>query len=208
VNDFVRVLGEHRLVAILRADRTARFTKTAITLHEAGIRVLEAALTTPGAPAAITTLRHELPAGTLVGAGSVRTPEDVETAAEAGADFLVTPTVNPDVLERAAERGLPVVAGALSPTEIDQAWLLGATAVKVFPAAQAGGPAYVRAVKAPLPDVPLVPTGGVELSDVDAYLAAGALAVAAASPLLGDALTGGSLDELARRARSFVEATR
>ncbi|WP_158888286.1 bifunctional 4-hydroxy-2-oxoglutarate aldolase/2-dehydro-3-deoxy-phosphogluconate aldolase [Amycolatopsis anabasis] len=203
---FRELLSEHRLIAILRAADTTRFAEAAKVLYDAGIRLLEAALTTPGAPEAITAIKHALPDDAVVGAGSVRTPDDVDTAAEAGADFLVTPTVNPDVLERAHAKSLPVLMGAFTPTEIDQAWLYGAAAVKVFPAAEAGGVAYLKAVRAPLPDVPLVPTGGVRLSDVNAYLWAGAVAVAAASPLIGDALADGSLDELAARARRFVEA--
>jgi len=100
-----------------------------------------------------------------------------------------------------------VLAGAFTPTEIDQAWRLGATAVKLFPAAQAGGVDYVKAVRAPLPDVPLVPTGGVGPADVRPYLDAGAVAVAVAGPLLVNALRG-DLHGLAVRASAFVgEAT-
>ncbi|WP_370944151.1 bifunctional 4-hydroxy-2-oxoglutarate aldolase/2-dehydro-3-deoxy-phosphogluconate aldolase [Amycolatopsis sp. cg5] len=203
---FLETLARHRLVAILRAADASRFVEVASVLHGAGVRLLEATLTTPGAPDAITAIRKELDTGTLVGAGSVRTVSDVDIAADAGADFLITPTVSPAVLERAAAREVPVICGALTPTEIDQAWQAGAAAVKVFPAAALGGVAYVHAVRAPMPDVPLVPTGGVYLTDVPKYLAAGAIAVAAATPLLEDALTGGSLDALAARAREFVTA--
>jgi 2-dehydro-3-deoxyphosphogluconate aldolase/(4S)-4-hydroxy-2-oxoglutarate aldolase len=200
-------LIENRLVAILRADNANRFADAATVLHAAGVRVLEAALTTPGAPDAIATIRKKLSEDAHVGAGSVREVSDVDTAADAGATFLVTPTVNPLVLERAHERGLPVVCGALTPTEIDQAWRLGAAAVKVFPVAAVGGVAYLRAIRAPMPDIPLVPTGGVHLADVAKYLEAGSIAVAAATPLLGDALTAsGSLTDLATRASEFVAA--
>ncbi|QWF82588.1 bifunctional 4-hydroxy-2-oxoglutarate aldolase/2-dehydro-3-deoxy-phosphogluconate aldolase [Amycolatopsis sp. CA-230715] len=202
----IDALRRHRLVAILRAGDTSRFTEVASVLYASGVRLLEATLTSPGAAASITAIRAALPDDALVGAGSVRLPSDVDTAVDAGARFLVTPTVSPAVLDRARERDVPVLAGAFTPTEIDQAWHLGAAAVKVFPAREAGGTAFVRAVRAPLPDVPLVPTGGVELSDVEAYLNAGAVAVAAASPLLGDALIGGSLDELSTRAAQFVAA--
>ncbi|WP_020670743.1 bifunctional 4-hydroxy-2-oxoglutarate aldolase/2-dehydro-3-deoxy-phosphogluconate aldolase [Amycolatopsis nigrescens] len=207
MSTFDELLSTHRLVAILRAGDSSRFTDAAAVLYSSGVRLMEATLTTHGAPDAIAAIKRELPGDGLVGAGSVRTEEDVRVAADAGADFLVTPTTRAEVLALAAELGLPVLAGALTPTEIEHAWRLGATAVKVFPAAEAGGVAYLKAVRAPLPDVPLVPTGGVALSDVDDYLAAGAVAVAAATPLLGDALTGGSLDELAERAAAFVEAT-
>ncbi len=207
MKDLRAALAEHRLVAILRADDAARFADAAMVLHAAGIRLLEATLTTPGAPAAITALRLALGDDALIGAGSVREPSDVDIAVDAGARYLITPTVNPAVLERAAALDVPVICGALTPTEIDQAWRLGAAAVKVFPVAAAGGVAYLRAVRAPLPDVPLVPTGGVHLADVESYLRSGAIAVAAATPLLGDALTSaGSLPDLATRAGEFVAA--
>ena len=206
-HDLQDTLIENRLVAILRAADASRFADAAVVLQAAGVRVLEAALTTQGAPEAITTIRKKLGDDVHVGAGSVREVSDVDTAADAGATFLVTPTVNPLVLERSHERGLPVICGALTPTEIDQAWRLGAAAVKVFPVAAVGGVAYLRAIRAPMPDIPLVPTGGVHLADVAKYLESGSIAVAAATPLLGDALTpAGSLADLATRASEFVAA--
>ncbi|WP_340683704.1 bifunctional 4-hydroxy-2-oxoglutarate aldolase/2-dehydro-3-deoxy-phosphogluconate aldolase [Amycolatopsis coloradensis] len=206
-HDLQDTLIENRLVAILRAAEASRFADAATVLHAAGVRVLEAALTTPGATDAIATIRKKLGDDAHIGAGSVREVSDVDKAADAGATFLVTPTVNPLVMERAHERGLPVICGALTPTEIDQAWRLGAAAVKVFPIAAVGGIAYLRAVRAPMPDIPLVPTGGVHLADVAKYLESGSIAVAAATPLVGDALTSkGSLTDLATRASEFVAA--
>ncbi len=204
-HDLQDKLIENRLVAILRAENSNRFADAATVLHAAGIRVLEATLTTPGAPEAIATMRKKFGDEADVGAGSVREVSDVDIAADAGATFLVTPTVNPLVMERAHERGLPVICGALTPTEIDTAWRLGAAAVKVFPIAAVGGIAYLRALRAPMPDIPLVPTGGVHLADVAKYLESGSIAVAAATPLLGDSLTSaGSLTDLATRASEFV----
>ncbi|MFJ8914585.1 bifunctional 4-hydroxy-2-oxoglutarate aldolase/2-dehydro-3-deoxy-phosphogluconate aldolase [Amycolatopsis sp. NPDC102389] len=206
-HDLQDTLIENRLVAILRAADASRFADAATVLHAAGVRVLEAALTTPGATDAIATIRKKLGDDAHIGAGTVREVSDVDKAADAGATFLVTPTVNPLVIERAHERGLPVICGALTPTEIDQAWRLGAAAVKVFPIAAVGGIAYLRAIRAPMPDIPLVPTGGVHLADVAKYLESGSIAVAAATPLLGDALTSkGSLTDLATRASEFVAA--
>ncbi|MBE1575730.1 bifunctional 4-hydroxy-2-oxoglutarate aldolase/2-dehydro-3-deoxy-phosphogluconate aldolase [Amycolatopsis roodepoortensis] len=206
-HDLQDTLIENRLVAILRAADASRFADAATVLHAAGVRVLEAALTTPGATDAIATIRKKLGDDAHIGAGSVREVSDVDKSADAGATFLVTPTVNPLVMERAHERGLPVICGALTPTEIDQAWRLGAAAVKVFPIAAVGGIAYLRAIRAPMPDIPLVPTGGVHLADVANYLESGSIAVAAATPLLGDALTSkGSLTDLATRASEFVAA--
>jgi 2-dehydro-3-deoxyphosphogluconate aldolase / (4S)-4-hydroxy-2-oxoglutarate aldolase len=199
-------LAASRVIAILRAEDTDYFPDVAQVLYDAGVRVIEATLTTPGALDAIGAMRHELGADAMVGAGSVRTQSDVDSCVTAGAEFLVTPTYSPQVLDRAQAYDVPVVCGALTPTEIDTAWRHGAAAIKVFPVAQAGGPDYITAVRAPLPEIPLVPTGGVRLSDVDDYLGAGAFAVAVASALTGDALCGGRLDELAGRASELVAA--
>ena len=130
-----------------------------------------------------------------------------ERAAEAGATYLIAPDFRADVVAWAVERELPVVPGALTPTEVAAAWAAGATAVKVFPVSAVGGPAYVKAVRAPLPEVPLMPTGGVGIDDIGAYLAAGAAAVGVGAPLLGDAGgPGGDLAALAARARRAVAA--
>lgn len=197
-------LAAGKVIATLRADDTDYFPDVAQVLYDAGIRVIEATLTTPGALAAIGAMRLELGPDAMIGAGAVRTESDVDACVTAGAAFLVTSTYSPGVLDRALAYGVPVVCGALTPTEIDAAWRGGAAAVNVFPVAQAGGPDYITAVRAPLPEIPLVTTGGIGLSDVDDYLGAGAFAVAAGSPLTGDALCGGRLDELAKRASEFA----
>ncbi|GAB2990878.1 bifunctional 4-hydroxy-2-oxoglutarate aldolase/2-dehydro-3-deoxy-phosphogluconate aldolase [Amycolatopsis acidiphila] len=197
-------LAASKVIAILRAEDTEYFADVAQVLYDSGIRVIEAALTTPGALDAIAQMQVELGPDTMVGAGSVRTVSDVDNCASAGVDFLVTPTFSADVLDRAQQYSLPVVCGALTPTEIDAAWRRGAAVVKVFPIGPVGGVEYLRAVRAPLPEIPLVPTGGVALPEVEAYLGAGAFAVAAASPLIGDAVCGRRLDELARRASDLA----
>jgi len=197
-------LAATRLIAILRAEDSEFFGDIAQALYDCGVRAIEATLTTPGALDSIAAMQLELGPDIMIGAGSVRTVSDVDSCAATGTDFLVTPTFSPEVLERAQWYGIPVVCGALTPTEIDGAWRHGAAAVKVFPAAQAGGPGYIQAVHAPLPEIPLVPAGGVTLDDVDAYLGAGAFAVAVASPLIGDATCGGRLDHLSERASRFV----
>jgi 2-dehydro-3-deoxyphosphogluconate aldolase/(4S)-4-hydroxy-2-oxoglutarate aldolase len=133
----------------------------------------------------------------------------VDAAADAGASFVVAPNTDVEVGRRAEQRGLGWFPGALTPTEIALAWDLGATAVKVFPAGSAGGPRYLREVRAPLDDVLLVPTGGVTVEDVPAYLQAGAVAVGMGSPLIGRALEDdhdlGRLGERASAALSAVE---
>lgn len=197
-------LAASKVIAVLRAEDTEYFADVAHVLYDSGIRVIETALTTPGALHAIAQMQVELGPDTMVGAGNVRTVSDVDNCAGAGVDFLVTPTFSTEVLDRAHQYGLPVVCGALTPTEIDAAWRHGAAMVNVFPVGPAGGVGYLQAVRAPLPEIPLVPSGGVTLPEVDAYLGAGAFAVAMESPLIGDAVCGGSLDELAQRASSLA----
>jgi 2-dehydro-3-deoxyphosphogluconate aldolase/(4S)-4-hydroxy-2-oxoglutarate aldolase len=195
------------VVAILRAADAGRFLEVGRVLYEGGVRAVEVTLTSRGALEAFGRLSGELPGAAVLGVGTVRSVGDAELAVEAGATYLVAPDFRPEVVAWAVGNGVPVVPGALTPTEVAAAWAAGATAVKVFPVSAVGGPAYVKAVRAPLPEVPLVPTGGVGIDDIGAYLAAGAVAVGIGSPLLGDAgEPGGDLRGLAERARRAVAA--
>jgi 2-dehydro-3-deoxyphosphogluconate aldolase / (4S)-4-hydroxy-2-oxoglutarate aldolase len=195
------------VVAILRAADAAQFLEVGRVLYEGGVRAIEVTLTSRGALAAFGRLNDELPHDAALGVGTVRSVRDAELAVEAGATYLVAPDLRPEVVAWAVGNGVPVVPGALTPTEVAAAWAAGATAVKVFPVSAVGGPAYVKAVRAPLPEVPLMPTGGVGIDDIGAYLAAGAVAVGIGSPLLGDAgEAGGDLRGLAERARRAVAA--
>jgi 2-dehydro-3-deoxyphosphogluconate aldolase / (4S)-4-hydroxy-2-oxoglutarate aldolase len=204
---FLERLAAVPVVAILRAADAGRFLDAGRVLYEAGLRAIEVTLTSAGALEAFARLGDELPGDAELGVGTVRSADDARRAVEAGATYLVAPDFRPEVVAWAVARALPVVPGALTPTEIAAAWAAGATAVKVFPVSAVGGPAYLKAVRAPLPEVPLVPTGGVGLDDIGAYLAAGATAVGLGSPLLGDAGDpGGDLAALAGRARRAVAA--
>lgn len=201
---FVERLGETRLVAILRAADPAPVVAAARTLLDAGVRVLEVSLTTRGAVEAIGEIARQVPAGSLVGAGTVLTEDQAEAVLGCGAQFAVTPALSPG-LRVCLEAGLPVAAGAFTPTEVLAALQLGVDAVKVFPAGVVG-PGYVAALRDPFPGARLVPVGGVGIDDVPAYLRSGAFAVGVGGPLLGDAARGGSLDALADRARAYLRA--
>ena len=204
---FLDGVGAVPVVAILRAGDAGRFLEVGRVLYEGGVRAVEVTLTSRGALEAFGRLREELPGDALLGVGTVRSVGDAERAVVAGATYLVAPDFRAEVVAWAAGRDVPVVPGALTPTEVAAAWAAGATAVKVFPVSAVGGPAYVKAIRAPLPEVPLVPTGGVGIDDLGAYLAAGAVAVGVGSPLLGDAGDpGGDLEALAGRARRAVAA--
>jgi 2-dehydro-3-deoxyphosphogluconate aldolase/(4S)-4-hydroxy-2-oxoglutarate aldolase len=194
------------VVAILRAGSAERFGDVARVIVEQGIGAVELTLTTPGALDALRSLRDcDLP-GLALGAGTVTTAAQLADAADAGATYVVTPALVPEVLAAGAERGVPVLCGAFTATEALAAHRGGASMVKLFPASL-GGPAYLAALRQPLPDVPFVPTGGVHLDDVPAWFASGAVAVAVGGPLVGDACTlGGDLAALAERARGFASA--
>lgn len=199
-------LHRQRLVAIVRGTDPAAATRTVLTLAEEGVTLVEVSLNTPDAPDVISRARAVLGPEATVGAGTVITADDAERAADAGAAFVVTPAIVPGV-EAAAGRGLPVLAGALTPTEIMTATRLGVMAVKLFPASL-GGVRYLRALLDPFPSAALVPVGGVDAGAAREYLAAGAVAVGVGSPLIGDAASGGPMDELRTRARRFLAAVR
>ncbi|MEU6825417.1 bifunctional 4-hydroxy-2-oxoglutarate aldolase/2-dehydro-3-deoxy-phosphogluconate aldolase [Streptomyces atriruber] len=191
------------VIAILRSGSAARFAEVAETLCAEGVRAVEFTLTTPGVLDALREFSQHRPDGLALGAGTVTTPHEAEQAVAAGAGYLITPAVSPAVIAEARKLGVPVLPGALTPTEILGAWQLGAAMVKLFPGSL-GGPAYVRAVRAPLPDVPLVPTGGIALEEAPAYLAAGATALGLGGPLIGDACESGDLEALRERAALLV----
>ncbi|MEV1328010.1 bifunctional 4-hydroxy-2-oxoglutarate aldolase/2-dehydro-3-deoxy-phosphogluconate aldolase [Micromonospora costi] len=202
--DLTAELTDARILAVIRGTSTAGAIAAGAALLEEGVRIVEVALTTPDAPKAIAALRETAPAGSLVGAGTVLTVADVADVAAAGAQFVVTPAVVESIPE-AARRGLPVAAGAFTPTEAYTATRMGASVVKLFPAS-VGGPGYLKAVRDPFPDIPFVAVGGVGFDDVPRYLAVGAIAVGVGGPLVGDAASGGDVDALRERARTYLEA--
>jgi 2-dehydro-3-deoxyphosphogluconate aldolase / (4S)-4-hydroxy-2-oxoglutarate aldolase len=193
------------VVAILRGRRAEQLDAVLGVLVEAGIRSLEITLNTPGALAAIRRCGTRFGLDVTVGAGTVRTVADVDAAVEAGAAYLVSPHTDPALAERARQLGAAYLPGAFTPTEIVAAWNAGAAAVKLFPA-RLGGPRYLRDIREPLPDIPIVPTGGVSAENAAEWFAAGAVAVGAGGTLIGDALDGGDLSALAARATALLKA--
>ncbi|MFE2631842.1 bifunctional 4-hydroxy-2-oxoglutarate aldolase/2-dehydro-3-deoxy-phosphogluconate aldolase [Streptomyces sp. NPDC001651] len=200
--DLTAALATHRLVAIVRGADPDAALRTVLTLAEEGVELIEVSLSGKDALTVITRARAAFGPGRPLGAGTVLTGEDARAAHAAGADFAVTPGLGEGVTT-AQELGLPVLAGVLTPTEIITARALGVAALKLFPLAQAGGAAYLKALRGPFPDAPFVPVGGIDENGTRACLAAGALAVGVGSPLVGDAADGGSLSALRDRARRF-----
>ncbi|MEQ6022822.1 bifunctional 4-hydroxy-2-oxoglutarate aldolase/2-dehydro-3-deoxy-phosphogluconate aldolase [Streptomyces salinarius] len=203
--DLRATLAAHRLVAIVRGDDADAALRTVLTLAEEGLELIEVSLTGKDALRVVERARAALGPDRPLGAGTVLTADDAVAAHRAGADFAVTPGLGEGVVA-ARELGMPVLAGVMTPTDVITARTLGAAALKIFPAAQAGGPAYVKALRGPFPHETLVPVGGVDEAAARAYLAAGATAVGVGSPLIGDAADGGSLDALRTRARAFRAA--
>jgi 2-dehydro-3-deoxyphosphogluconate aldolase/(4S)-4-hydroxy-2-oxoglutarate aldolase len=203
----LEALARNPLIAILRAPDASAFGQVTATLYEAGFRCVEFTLTSSGAISALQEVRSSMPDDLLVGIGTVRTADQVQQAVDAGAAFLVSQVFRRPLVDAAAVRGVPFFPGALTPTEILDAWESGVPAVKVSPIGPVGGLAYFENVRGPLPDIPLLPTGGVELHEVSAYLERGAVAVGLSGALMGDALmASGDLAALADRAQQVVNA--
>ncbi|MFE7169359.1 bifunctional 4-hydroxy-2-oxoglutarate aldolase/2-dehydro-3-deoxy-phosphogluconate aldolase [Streptomyces sp. NPDC057616] len=201
----VRAIRDTRLVAILRGSSTDRLVAAAGLLVEEGVRVLEFPLTGPGAPDALRRTVEAAGGSVVAGAGTVRTVDDARRALEAGAHFLVAPSLSVPVIEYARAHDTAVLPGAFTPTEIATALEAGAGLVKLFPAAS-HRPEFLRRLRVPLPEAGVVPTGGVGLDDAAAWLAAGAVAVGIGSPLTGDTLETGDLARLRVRARAWKAA--
>jgi 2-dehydro-3-deoxyphosphogluconate aldolase / (4S)-4-hydroxy-2-oxoglutarate aldolase len=199
------LLVESSALGIIRVDHAQGLVRIAEAVRKGGLSCIEITMTTPGALRAIEEASGKLE-GVLMGAGTVLDGPTARQAILAGAQFVVTPTVKPDVIEMAHRYGVVVIAGAMTPTEILTAWELGADMVKVFPA-DILGPGYLKAVHGPLPQIPLVPTGGITAENAGAFIKAGAAVVCAGSWLVDKkAVAEGRYQVLTERASQLVEA--
>ena len=189
------------VVAVLRAPEASAYEPVVRTLVESGVFCIELTLTTPGTIGILPTLRRSLSPEAEIGVGTILTDTAARAAIDAGARFLVTPNTNSGVV--AAARGIPVLAGAFTPSEAHANMAGGAAAVKLFPASVLG-PSIVAHLHGPFPTMPLMPSGGVTLDDVPAWIEAGAVSLG--GPLVGDAFADGDLAALAARARRALDA--
>jgi 2-dehydro-3-deoxyphosphogluconate aldolase/(4S)-4-hydroxy-2-oxoglutarate aldolase len=196
VSAAIAAIKAQRVVAVLR--RVAEPAAVVQALRDGGIGVVEITLDSPTALETIARFRDE--GDLVVLAGTVRSAEDVRAAVEAGAQACVGPALVPEVLDACREAGLPAIPGAMTPTEVETAWRLGAEMVKLFPAARLG-PEFVRDLRGPLGDIPLLATGGVDRSNALAFLRAGAVAVGVGSALVGAADITAAARDLVRSAR-------
>jgi len=192
------------LVAILRAPSGDQLVKVAEALYEGGVEILEVTLTVPNALEIINDVSKRLGDKVILGAGSVLDPETARAALLAGSEFIVSPVVNLDVIKLCRRYSKLIMPGAFTPTEIITAWEAGADIVKVFPA-DVGGPSYLKAVIAPLPQVRLMPTGGVDLNTMESFVKAGACAVGLGSSLVEkDAIANGDMNRITDLASQYV----
>ncbi|WP_426323190.1 bifunctional 4-hydroxy-2-oxoglutarate aldolase/2-dehydro-3-deoxy-phosphogluconate aldolase [Microbacterium sp. E-13] len=196
----------HGVIAVLRAPSAELAINASEALIRGGIRAIEVTYTTPDTPVVIRRLIDRHGPGLLVGAGTVLSPRQAREAVDAGARFLVSPGTIPAVAEAMIETGAAVMMGALTPTEVMMAVELGADVVKLFPSSL-GGPAYLRALRGPFPDVPLMPTGGVTAENMGDWFAAGAFAVGAGGDLTpSSAIAAENWAEIERIAGRFTAA--
>ena len=193
------------VVAVFRAPTAEYFLRASEVLWDAGVRCFEYTLTTAGALDALVALRKTLP-DALVGVGTVRTVDHLRAAVDAGAEFTVSQIFLPVLADAAREQQIAFVPGALTPTEVVTAWNAGVPAVKVSPIGPLGGVSYLNELRGPLPDVAIMPTGGVTLEAAAQYLDAGAVAVGVSGALLADVLLGGDLAALKARAERLMSS--
>jgi len=207
IADVQRVLATG-VVAIIRADDGDRLADVADALYEGGIDVIEVTFTVPRVLEIIADVHKRLGNRVLLGAGTVLDTETARSALLAGAEFLVAPTVNTDVIRLCRRYDKLVMPGAFTPTEVLTAWEAGADFVKVFPA-DVVGPAYLKALKGPLPQVRLLPTGGVNLETIADFLHAGASAVGLGGALVEkQAVRSGDMERIRNLAATYVEKVR
>ena len=202
-SDLQRVL-DGGIVSIIRADSGEQLVDVATTLYEAGIDVIEVTFTVPGVLDIIAAVRKKLGDKILLGAGTVLDTETARAAILAGAEFIVTPAVNVDVIKMCNRYSKVIMPGGFTPTEVLTAWEAGADIVKVFPA-DSGGPSHLKALLGPLPQVRLMPTGGVDLETLPSYFKAGACAVGLGSSLVEkEAVAAGALNRIRCLAEKYV----
>lgn len=198
-------IHEVGVVPVIRARSGDEATRIVDAVRAGGVPVIEITMTVPGALKVMEETAAKFD-DVVLGAGTVLDAETARLAILAGAEFVVSPQLNLGVVETALRYGKVVAPGALTPTEVVTAWQAGADMVKVFPAGAVGGPSYIKALKAPLPQVDLIPTGGVNLKTAADFITAGACALGVGSALVDKkAITDGRFDVLTENARKFVE---
>jgi 2-dehydro-3-deoxyphosphogluconate aldolase/(4S)-4-hydroxy-2-oxoglutarate aldolase len=204
----LNLIRETGVIAIMRAQSSEQLMAAADAIKAGGVRAIEVTMTTPGVLSVIAQASEKYGEEVLFGAGSILDAETARSAILAGAGFIVAPTLNLAVVSLCNRYSIPVVPGCYTPTEMLTAWEAGADMVKLFPAS-VGGPALIKAIRAPLPQLEIVPVGGVDLDTATAFIQNGAAALGVGSSLINQKLLdAGDMGELARRAAAFIDKVR
>jgi 2-dehydro-3-deoxyphosphogluconate aldolase/(4S)-4-hydroxy-2-oxoglutarate aldolase len=194
------------VVPVVRTSSAESAIKAIEAIYKGGVRSAEITMTVPGAIKALEKLADQFGDSIVLGAGTVLDPETARACMLAGAQFFVTPSLNVATIEIARRYSKPIMPGALTPTEVVTAWQAGADAVKIFPASAVGGAKYIKALKAPLPHIEMIPTGGVNLETTADFLKAGACAVAVGGELIdAQTIKDGRYEVFEQRARQYLE---
>jgi 2-dehydro-3-deoxyphosphogluconate aldolase/(4S)-4-hydroxy-2-oxoglutarate aldolase len=194
------------IVPVVRTPSAESAVKAIEAIHAGGIRAAEITMTVPGAVKALETVADKFGDKIVLGAGTVLDPETARICMLAGAEFFVTPSLKLATMEMVKRYGKVMCPGALTPTEVLTAWEAGADIVKVFPCGNVGGPKYIKALKAPFPQIETIPTGGVNLNTAGEFLKAGACAVAVGADLIDDkTIREGRFEIFEERARKYLE---
>jgi len=208
-SEVVRQIRETGVIPVVRANSAAEAMRAIDAIREGGIAILEITMTVPSAVNVIEEVSARYGSEALVGAGTVLDPETAKACISAGARFVVSPSLDLETIAFCRAQEVVVMPGALTPTEVVQAWTAGADFVKVFPAGAVGGASYIKALKAPLPQIELVPTGGVSLKTAADFIRAGAAAVGVGADLVDvKAIREGQASLITERAKQFVEIVR
>lgn len=204
----VEKLREIGLVPVLRAESEEQALGIASAIADGGVTVLEITMTVPGAIRVMSRLTKERP-DILIGAGTVLDAETARMCMLEGAQFVVSPALNLQTIEMCHRYSIPVLPGALTPTEVVTAWQAGADVIKVFPASALGGAKYLKSLKAPLPQVEMIPTGGVSLATAKEFLEAGSFALGVGADLVDTkAMAEGKPEKITESAKKYLEIVR
>ncbi len=208
-SDVIQRIRDVGLIPVVRAESAQHAMRAVEAIKAGGVSVLEVTMTVRGAIGVIEQLAKAFGAEALIGAGTVLDPETADKCIQAGAQFIVSPSLNEKTITFCRDNAVAVFPGALTPTEVVHAWNAGADAVKVFPAGAVGGANYIKALKAPLPQIELVPTGGVSLKTAADFIKAGAMALGVGADMVDTkALREGNDGLITERARQFLEIVR
>ena len=206
--EILNIIRETGVIAIMRAQSSEQLIAAADAIKLGGVRAIEVTMTTPGALDVIAEANERYGSDVIFGAGTVLDPQTGRAAILAGADFVVSPTLNLELVKLCNRYSIPVAPGCYSPTEVLTGWEAGADFIKLFPAS-VGGPGLVKAILAPLPQVRIIPVGGVNLDTAAGFIRSGAAALGVGSSLVNQKLLDeGNLDELTRRAAAYIQEVR